>query len=175
MTGKRVTARIRDKVGNVLAVPLSEDWFGFAWVLNSPLVEFLDLRRRAGDFPTVDEIVRSPIAFRIWVMKSAVTSGKWPRVGHVPVPAHALKPPWFFKQDSINGKIYKTLTGAEEVPATANEVEGLECAAVWSAIHVEERLRAHFEGRPSTFFESMKVKPPESFEAKDTNLQAKGS
>lgn len=175
MTGNRVTTKIRDKVGNLLAVPLGEEWFGFAWVLNSPLVAFLDLRRRAGDFPPVDAIVRSPIALRIWVMKSAVTSSKWPRVGHVPVPEHVLEPPWFFKQDSINGKIYKTLTGAEEVPATADEVEGLECAAVWSAIHVEERLRAHFEGRPSTFFESMKVKPTELFETKGTNIQAKGS
>lgn len=162
MTEKKRTTRIRDKVGNVLAVPLTEDWFGFAWVLDS-VVAFFDLRSRARDFPPADEIVRSPIAFRLWVMKNAVTSGRWPRVGHVPVPEHVLERPWFFKQDAINGRIYKTLTGAEEVPASADEIAGLECAAAWSAEHVEERLRAHFEGRPSIFVESMKVKPPEFF------------
>lgn len=175
MTGGKRTTRIRDKVGNVLAVPLGEDRFGFAWVLNSPLVAFFDRRCRAGDFPPVDAIVGSPIAFRIWVMKSAVTSGKWPFLGHMPVPEHSLEPLWFFKQDSINGRIHKTLTGAEEVPATTDEAEGLECAAVWSDVHVEERLRAHFEGRPSIFAESMKVKPPEFFEAKGNNIEARRS
>ncbi len=170
MTGGKRTTRIRDKVGNVLAVPLGEDRFGFAWVLNSPLVAFFDRRCRAGDFSPVDEIVRSPVAFTIWVMKSAVTSGKWPCLGHMPVPEHLLEPLWFFKQDSINGRIHKTLTGAEEVPAMADEARRLERAAVWSAMHVEERLRAHFEGRPSIFAESMRVKPPEFFKAKGNDI-----
>lgn len=175
MTHSRKTGRIRRTVGNVLAVPLGEDWFGFAWVLNSPLVAFLDLRCRAGAFPPVEEIVRRPIAFRIWVMNPAVTSGAWPRVGHVPVPEDLLEPPWFFKQDSINGRIFKLRTGTEEFIATASDVEALECAAVWSATHVERRLREHFAGLPSTGVQVMKIKPPEFFAALRANQSPKNA
>lgn len=173
MTGKMSTGRIHHKVGNVLAVPLGDDWYGFAWVLTFPLVAFFDLRCKAGAFPPVEEIARSPIAFRICVVKPAVTSGAWPRVGHVPVPEKILESPWFFKQDPINGKIYKTVTGNEEIPATASEVEGLECAAAWSAIHVERRLREHFAGLPSTGVQVMRIKPPEIFAALRANQSSK--
>lgn len=165
MKDKKRTGSISRKVGNILAIPLGEDWFGFAWVLNSPLVAFFDLRARANAFPSVEEIAQCPIAFRIAVMKAALTSGEWPLVGNVAVPEQVNEPSWFFKQDPLNGKIFRTMTGEEEIPATAAEVEGLECAAVWSALHVEQRLREHFAGQPSTFVESMKVKPPEHFEA----------
>jgi hypothetical protein len=50
-----------------------------------------------------------------------------------------------------------------EIPASLEECEYLEVAAVWDGHHVEDRLRDHFDGRPSEWVESMRLNrwPPE--------------
>lgn len=46
--------------------------------------------------------------------------------------------------------------GGEE-PASRQELEGLEVAAVWDPEHVEDRLRDHFSGRPNKWVESIRL------------------
>ena len=58
----------------------------------------------------------------------------------------------FFKQDALSGVLLVYSVGAmgsTERPARPEEAAGLERAAVWSAEHVEDRLRDHFDGVPN--------------------------
>lgn len=90
----------RRSVGNVVAVPLCGARFGFALVLDEPLVAFFDLVSQ--NKPPVAEIVRHPVLFRIRVTNYAVTKGIWPVLGHAEVPSELRASPSFFKQDPIN-------------------------------------------------------------------------
>lgn len=153
-------ARSRRKVGNVLRIELAQDQHAYAWTLPEPLVAFFDIQELGRNTAlAIEELVRSPIAFRIFVMNSALTRGPWTVVGFSPPPASVLEPPWFFKQDILTGALTKTLTGEEEISIELSEAEQLECAAVWEAEHVEDRLRDHFAGRPNKWVERMRPDP----------------
>lgn len=116
---------------------------------------FFDIR---ADAPLQLESLRDrQILFKIWVMKSAIGKNGWKIVGQLPLSDEMRISPWFFKQDGISKKITR-YRHPEEVPATKEECEGLECAAVWSTVHVESRLVDHFEGRPNKWVESMALK-----------------
>jgi hypothetical protein len=124
-------------------------------VLTEPLFAFYDLRRK--EVPAIEEIVVSPVAFAVWVMRRAVTSGLWTILGHVALTDDLLRQPDFFKQDPISRRLFLTKVGAgDERPASFEECIGLECAAAWDPEHVEDRLRDHFAGRPNKWVESMR-------------------
>jgi hypothetical protein len=150
--------RVRRTIGDVVEVPLGDEELGFALVLDEPLIAFFDLHCRRDSVPAVADIVRSALAFRIWVMNRAITHGVWPVIGHVSVPQAVLEPPWFFKQDPISKEVTVTKTGAEEIPPAPGQVDVLERAAVWDPEHVVDRLQDHFAGRPNKWVESLKLR-----------------
>jgi hypothetical protein len=147
--------KIDRRVGDVVAIRLSDGRLAFAWLLREPLMAFFDYSSR-GPAAAVAEIVRNPIAFRIWVMKRALTV--WQVVGHVSVPDDVLEPPWFFKQDPLSRAVSILRTGTEEFPANAETAKGLERAAVWDPEHVADRLEDHFAGRPNKWVDSVKLR-----------------
>jgi hypothetical protein len=151
--------KVRRTPGDVVAVPLGDGRRGFGLVLEGPLVAFFSFAAPQGAEPPVDEIVRAPVAFRIWVMNRPISGGEWPVVGHVAeIPPALREPPWFFKQDLITGKLTVGRTGAEELPPEPGQVDRLERAAVWSANHVVDRLVDHLAGRPNVWVESLRPK-----------------
>ena len=123
--------------GDIVRIDLGDGNFGFGQVLAPPLFAFFDLR--SGETPTIDRILESGIAFSILVMDYAVTDGDWPVIGHAEVPPEVNEEPPFFKQDPISGALSITYTGAEEEPATPDDIEGMECAAVWEPEHFVDR------------------------------------
>lgn len=137
-----------------MAVPLGDGYFGFARALTSPTAEFYDFRSET--IPPGADIITKPVAFRIWVMRYAFTGRRWKKIGDFPLrPGEGGKRWWFFKQ-ADDGTLYRTRNGYEEVPASWEEVSGLECAAAWDPEHVEDRLRDHFAGKPNKWVESLK-------------------
>lgn len=151
--------KVRRVVGDVVAIPLGDSGqVGFGLVLEAPLVAFFDLSAKAGAEPSVAEIARHPVAFRILVMHQPIVDGLWPVLGKVEVPVELALLPWFFKEDLISGKVTVTRTGAEERVPEPGEVDNLERAAVWSAVHVVDRLQDHFAGKPNKWVESMRPK-----------------
>jgi hypothetical protein len=92
------------------------------------------------------------------VMNHAITSGRWSRVANAPLDAALLQPPTFFKQDVMNPNLLSLYRAGEETPASRDECEGLERAAVWEPEHIEDRLRDHYHGRPNKWVESLKLK-----------------
>ena len=150
---KKHSKRISRRPGAVVAIALGDGTYAFGRVLKEPLMAFYDLR--ADQIPPVNEIMQAKILFRIWVMNSAVTKGNWPIVGHAPLVEADQVLPTFFRRDAISGKFSLYRSGEAEVPATKEDCRGLERASVWSACHVEDRLRDHFAARPNKWVESM--------------------
>ena len=142
-------------VGDVVAIPLGDGTFGFGRVLENALVAFYDYKSHR--IESTDAITAAKVAFSIPVMKYALTSGMWAVIDNVPLDEDLLHEPLFFKKDPITKElsIYRDSTG-EEVSATREECEGLECAAVWEPEHVVDRLNDHFAGRPNKWVESMR-------------------
>lgn len=151
--------KIRRTPGDILAIPLGSDGrVAFGLVLEEPLVAFYNLEGRQGTFPALIDIVSSRVAFRIWVMNQPIINGDWPIIGHAPIPAELREDPWFFKQDPVSGKVTITRTGAEELTPAQGQADTLERAAVWSAEHVVDRLRDHFDGRANRWVDSMRLR-----------------
>ena len=139
--------------GDVIEIDLGDRRFAYGRVLKFPLIAFYDLV--ANETPTLDRIIVSRIAFKIWVMKYAVTSGEWPVIGHIPLTDDLKESPRFFKKDRIAKKLSIYLGDGVEQPATLEEIEGLECAAGWDPEHVVDRLNDHFAGRPNKWVLSL--------------------
>ena len=138
-----------------MCIPLEDQEFGFARVLKPPILAFYDLRNEA--VLEVDKIVRAPIAFKLMVMDSPIKSGRWAVLGNVPLESHLQASVTFFKQDAISKRHYLYVEGEEEL-TDASECIGLERAAVWSAEHVEDRLRDYFDGVPNKWTQSLELK-----------------
>lgn len=141
--------------GDVVRIDLGGGWRAYARVLREPLLAFYDLKTNQD--PAIEAIVSSPIAFKIWVMNSAITSGRWSVIGHDDL-AGTEPQEWFCKEDPLSGRLSKYSEG-EEVTTTFEECSTLERAAVWEAEHVEDRLRDHFKGRPNKWVDSLRLKP----------------
>jgi hypothetical protein len=146
---------IRRKQGDILLIPLGNEEYGFGRVLPSVLYAFYDARSPPNF--SIDEIIGRPILFKVCVMDYAVKKGIWKVIGNAPLTEDLLIEPWFFKKDPISGvlTLYRDSTG-EEIPATRNDCEKLERAAVWDPEHVADRLRDHFTGRPNKWVMSMR-------------------
>ena len=141
----------RIKEGDVVSVALPNGKFGFGRVLKNPLMAFYDFV--SDTLPDASVVIERPVAFKIWVMNKATSSGRWPVIGHVPLNDELLKPVTFAKQDSISKEL-STYVDGRETRASLDDCRGLENAAVWSVEHVEERLLDHFEGRPNKWVEA---------------------
>ena len=95
----------------------------------------------------------------LWVMKSAHSQGRWLKVGSSELSADLLSPVLRYNQDPIRPNLIRlTYDGCQGPSATVSDCDGLECAAVWSACHVEDRLRDHFSNRPNKWVISLRPK-----------------
>jgi len=149
-------SKIKDpEIGSIVEIPLPNGRKGYARVLKNPLMAFYSVESEESLSPT--EILRQPVAFKLWVMNSAISSGRWSVIGHAPLEAELETIPWFFKQDAIS-KAFSLYQSGIERPAAKEECEGLERAAVWSAQHIESRLEDHLEGRTNKWLDAMKLK-----------------
>lgn len=147
--------RIARRVGDVVAIHITGEKYAFGLVLKEPLMAFFDFIAATPN-PDVPSLVRQSVAFKIWVMNRAVTSGIWPIVGHVDLSERNQESPTFFKVDRITGRLTATKGGTTEWPIGREECKELERAAVWDPEHVVSRLEDHFAGRPNKWVESLR-------------------
>lgn len=157
MAGKRQ----RWTRSSVVAVPLGDGTYAYAQMLDDPEYAFFDCRT-ADELPPAAVVAR-PVLFRLWVMRSAHTTGRWTKVGAAPIPEPLRHPIRRYNQDAIRPQdIRLTFDGCDGPLGSVADCEGLECAAVWDAEHVEDRLRSHYAGIPCEWMLSLrpKVVPP---------------
>lgn len=150
-----INKKVKRNTGDIVKISLEDGDFCFGCILDEPLILFYDFK--ANYAPPVEVISKLPVLFEIWVMNSAITSGKWEVVGYHDVDSLVKGPTRFFKEDIISKKFFLCV-GAEEIPATHEQCIGLERAAVWSPEHVEDRLRDHYLGVSNKWVESLRLK-----------------
>ena len=146
----------KQKRGDIVRIDIGNGKHFHAVALTHPLFAFLE-GVFEGEEPVRDVRDRA-VLFKLWVMDSAVKSGRWPVVGKADLTVvSALDGALFFKQDKISGKlsVYDAVTNAES-PLRFEEADRLECAAVWGAEHIEDRLRDYVNGIPNKWWESMR-------------------
>ena len=138
--------------GKIFEVVLPGGGLAYGMVIVFPLVAFFDFR--FAERPPIADIISRPVAFRIWVMRACLSRSGWPVIGFAAVPDALSQQPDFYKFDRI-ARSFSLYRGHSEEPATREQCLGLECAAVWSAVHVESRLDDHFAERPNRWVESL--------------------
>ena len=143
-------------MGDFVKIKLDEKQHTYARVLAGPLFAFYDAL--TDKELSLEQIKARPTLFKIWVMNRAVTTSRWEIVGNAPLEKELLEEPYFFKKDALNPQKLSLYHEGKERPATLEECKNLECAAVWDAEHVEDRLRDHYAGKSNKWLESMSLK-----------------
>lgn len=150
MGGRKIVA------GDVYLIDLSDGLYAFGLVLNSPLVAFFKVTEDELSSP---ELVQDlPLLFKVWVESRAFSSKKWKKVGKVALRPELLSPTAFFMRDVVSGDLSITYDGTPGPKVSLEDCSGLECAAVWSANHIEDRIRDELVGRPCIWVESIRPK-----------------
>lgn len=141
----------------MVRVRLDNGLFAYGQMLNEPEYAFFDIRDSGAAEATL--VAKQSVIFRLWVMRNAHGSGRWEKIGNALLQAPLESPVLRFNQDSLNPtKIRLGEDGVAGRLVTPEECEQYECAAVWDANHVEDRLRDHFEGRSNVWVESLRPK-----------------
>ena len=140
--------------GDIVRIALGEQSVYYAKLLVFPLMSFFDICGLIED--PAPRLLSEPMLFKIWVSKEGWQNKRWRKIGKEAVSPSERLSPEFFKIDKINGRYYKYKNGTFKL-STPGECVGLERAAVWDPVHVEERLKAHFSGETSIFETSLRA------------------
>jgi hypothetical protein len=148
----------KPREGSLLRIDLGDGTAVFVRVLANSQVAIYSYRHPDGERLMLPVVYGSPRLWTLTVMKSALTTGRWPVVDHRPLESDLTQPVEYFMRDRKSGEfsIYRSNDGHMR-PSTYAECQGLEAAAVWEPEHVESRLRDHFAGRPNTWEEQLKA------------------
>ncbi|MFJ6633955.1 Imm26 family immunity protein [Streptomyces sp. NPDC091376] len=159
-------ARANRAPGRVVRIDLGDGRCAFGRQLTDVCVEFYDLVGKPGAPVDLIEVVAAPVAFKVWVMDAAFRRrGGWELLDVVPLThEEQTEVHLYSKQDPLSCSItvYRVdpVTGTgSETPATFEDCQKLERAAIWDPAHIEDRLRDHFDGRPNPWVESLRLKP----------------
>jgi hypothetical protein len=150
--------KIKYKPGDVVRIPLEDNYHTYARVAKDPFLAYYDLHVRE---PILDvhNIIDSPVLFVLASHDTAIEDGRWPIIGHVPLAEKPIAIPDHFIQDVADPTNLQILSYPTALrPATLQECEELERAAVWAVNHIEGRLNDHFAGRVNGVVERMKLK-----------------
>lgn len=144
--------------GSILEINANDKYY-YAQILQSKGCAFFDLEL---DNPLKDysSLNHKDVLFIVRVYDDVIVKGKWLKVGNLEIRDDLKIEPNKFIQDSLNPdnfELYNPNTG-EITPSNREEVKGLECASVWEAEHVEDRLRDHFAGKPNVWVEQLAIK-----------------
>lgn len=143
----------RPKEGDVLAIPLGNETYGFCQVARGGDYAYFDVR--SDRFLSLDEIISHPVAFRVPMIGDAAKEGKWTLLGNAPLTGGLVKEADYWNQPVGSNQLY-IIRGNASIPATPNDVKGLELMAWWYEHHVVQRLLDYFAGRPNEMVERYK-------------------
>ncbi len=164
---------IKVKEGLIFCIPLNNGRYAFGKVLEGTWA-FFDFVSNTREIE-IKNLSSKRFVFKLWVSKFALSKGIWEIIGNSPLTESEKQTQYFYKQDKINQKVWKTITGAEEIPTTVEECQELELAAVYDPEHVVERLEYYFSEEPDPNLEfdrkSLIEKGVSTINKKDRHLQ----
>ncbi len=145
-------------IGAILEIKIENNYY-YAQILGKSACVFFDFfsDKQIKDFSILRD---KPILFIIAVYNDIITNGHWLKVGNLEIREELKVLPMQFIQDTLKPDKYELYNpnNGEISPASKQECIGLECAAVWEAKHVEERILDFYAKRPNIWVEKMKVK-----------------
>jgi hypothetical protein len=147
--------------GAIVSIPIGSGQHVLGQMLKFPeYAVFGDVRSDAETAPTDADLARSRLIFRVWVDRSSFSRGRWLKVGKAPIGEALAAPVARFNQDPLQPSVVVLHIGQDRVPTTVSECLSLnvERAAVWSAEHVEDRVRDYLAGRPNRWVELLRVR-----------------
>jgi hypothetical protein len=142
--------------GSILRVDLDHQWHSYARILARTRIAFHDCRVSAPEEDPL-AIVKTPVLF-VLAVGGRASKGHWPKVGYVPLETAPIPMPEQFMQDIGTGACQIVDEAFNTRPAKPEECIALERVAVWDPVHVEERIRDHYAGRPNAHLAYMKVR-----------------
>jgi hypothetical protein len=149
-------AQKRWKPGDVVRKSMSDGWTYYARLLEFPWAVFYKHRTREPS-ANLSEVTSKPVLFTLAAHKSILAVGQWESIGNVRLDG-SLTPPKAQAIRRYNSYSIIDVTGSMR-PATPQECEGLEPAAVWEPNHIDDRLQDTFAERPNIWLEQL-LHPP---------------
>lgn len=132
------------KVGDVFALPLGDGTFGFCQACKEHSYVYFDLRSMS--IPTVDNIISSQLLFRVPTAQTAPKEGGWIFLENRELRAEFQEMQLLWNQPVGSNEIF-LYKNNEFIPASKDEVDGLEVFASWFHLHIVERILDHYNGR----------------------------
>jgi hypothetical protein len=150
--------RQKRAIGSILQIDLKDDTHSYAIVLDKASIAVFNIKTK--EDVSILNILNKEVLFIVAVYNSAITSGRWKKIGTTIPDNRFTNLPLKFIQDSINPQIfeiYNPNTGLT-TPATKEQCLNLECAAVWEAEHVESRILDNFNGQENIWLRQLQIK-----------------
>lgn len=146
-------------IGSFIQLKLPCNLYAYGRIITKSNCAFYNIFSET-EIRDIGMLERKPVLFIVAVYNNAVNSGRWLKIGTLPLGQEFEVLPYKFMQDILNPSkvsLYNTRTG-EITPSNMESCIGLEKAAVWEAEHIEERLCDHFHGRENEWVEELKLK-----------------
>ncbi len=154
-----MSKRQRVTIGSIVEIPIEGGYFTYAQILHKSHFAFFDFKSES-PLTDLSVLLSAPVLFIIYAYSTAVTSGRWQKIGKLELRPEFKQLPLQFIQDSIypdQFRHYNPNTG-EIIPTTREQCLGLEACAVWAENHVEDRIRDHYLGVPNPWVLQMQIR-----------------
>ena len=151
-------ARQRITPGAFLELEIERAYYTYARILENASYAFYDLRSQI-KVADLELIASRPVLFIVAVYDSAVNSGRWIKVGKIPLEEHFKVLPNKFIQDGLDPNrynLYNPNTG-EITETSRDNCIGLERAAIWEPEHVESRIKDYYDGISNVWVEQLRL------------------
>ncbi len=147
----------KESIGAFVRVPIDDKFHTYGRIICEYRYAFYDFRTDIID-PDLSKIQNSDILFKLIVHKNAVTKGFWKIIGKLELPDELKKPLPFFIQNVGNYQDCLIDINGVRKEATLSECYGLERLAIWDHMHVEQRLRDHYNNKPNNYSNALQLK-----------------
>ena len=141
--------RQRRVVGAVMEINIDDEYYVYAQSYPHSQEVVFDYRS-SEPLEDLSVLLSAKQLFRVAVYRRVIGSGYWKKVGKLPLREDLLPVQMkyvYHKYDDMQFEIYNPATG-KVTPATKDECRGLEPAAVWDYMHVEQRIKDYYNGFP---------------------------
>lgn len=141
--------RQRRVIGAVMEINIDNEYYVYAQSYPNTQEVIFDYRSTE-PLKDLSVLLSAKQLFRVAVYRRVIGSGYWKKVGKLPLREDLLPVQMKFvyhKYDNVQFETYNPATGIM-TPATKEECRGLEPAAVWDYMHVEQRIRDYYNGLP---------------------------
>lgn len=148
--------RIPIKIGTYFVVDLG-DYYVFGRIIKDYIFIFFDFQSSSEDID-VDILLDKDILFSIHVGWAAITTKRWKILAIKPLEDKFQITVPFFVQEIGNDDLCWIDYAGERVQVPKSKCEGLERLATWNAIHVEQRIKDYYDGKPNLYLRGLRLR-----------------